>query len=155
MTQCTGRHFTQDHDKTRTANRSWVGVDLDSTWADTTAAVHRVAPFPIGPEIPVIREIIDRILSTGELWLGGIKLAEGIGLVKCFTARANDPTQLRMVRDWLTGVGLPHLEITATKDFDMVWTLDDRAITIVPCTGQPLSVPNWRPSSIRTDPTLT
>jgi hypothetical protein len=138
------------HDKNQmgSENRSWIGVDLDSTWADTTDPVHRRAPFPIGPEIAAVRTVIDRIHSTGELWLRGRKLAERIGQVKCFTARANDPTQLQMVRDWLTRVGLPHLEITAKKDFDMVWSLDDRAITVVPCTGQPLSVPSWGASSV-------
>ena len=83
----------------------WVGIDLDSTWADTSASEQRQAPFPIGPEIPGTRAIIDRILMAGELWLNGVLVGKGIETIKCFTARANEEVQRQLVAAWLENVG--------------------------------------------------
>lgn len=75
-------------------------------------------------------------------------LAEG-KQVKIFTARAafaNDICYktgqsftradiVSALQDWCELYGLPRLEVTATKDFQMIELWDDRAIQVVPNTG--------------------
>ncbi|WP_419663825.1 uncharacterized protein Dvar_40490 [Desulfosarcina variabilis str. Montpellier] len=54
-----------------------------------------------------------------------------------FTARANDPRQHPLIQDWLRQVGLPEdLEITATKDYAMIQSYDDRMVQVERNTGR-------------------
>ena len=57
--------------------------------------------------------------------------------VKIFTARAADPDAILPIKLWLAKHGLPELEITNVKDFDMIEYWDDRAIQVVRNTGRP------------------
>jgi hypothetical protein len=56
--------------------------------------------------------------------------------VKIFTARAQDPDQLPIVRSWLKQNGLPELEITNVKDYYMQRLYDDRCIQVEKNTGR-------------------
>lgn len=99
----------------------WIGVDLDGTlahydgWGDGS----------IGEPIPLM---MDRVIE----WLKHDKT------VKIFTARASDPHQVDLVKIWLQKHGLPNLEVTNVKDCAMIELWDDRAIQVIPNTGQAL-----------------
>ena len=56
--------------------------------------------------------------------------------VKIFTARANEKGAIPYIHKWLKKHGLPKLEVTATKDFDMVGLYDDRCIHVKTNTGE-------------------
>ena len=96
----------------------WIAVDLDGTLAhwDGLAA-------EIGEPIQLM---MDRVKA----WMAvGLK-------VKIFTARAAEGAeQIQLVRDWLTKHGLAELEITNSKDKDMVEMWDDRSVAVVRNTG--------------------
>ncbi len=98
----------------------WTGVDLDGT----LAYYDRNSPFDeIGDPVP------DMLTLVKELINNGIR-------VKIFTARAQDPEQKPIIREWLKVNGLPELEITNIKDYNMQWLLDDRCIQVEKNTGR-------------------
>lgn len=98
----------------------WVGVDLDGTLAEHgewKGAEH------IGRPIPAMIETVKRLLMTGHN-------------VKIFTARAHSGAiAINAIHDFLFRNGIPKLEVTATKDYDMLFCFDDRAIQVVPNKG--------------------
>lgn len=97
----------------------YIAVDLDSTLAEYTEWGDGSIGRPIS-------RMIDRV----KLWI-----AEG-KKVKIFTARVGfDDSQAPMIRQWLKDNGLPDLEITATKDYDMIELWDDRCKQVIPNTG--------------------
>lgn len=108
-------------------NRGWIGVDLDGTLAhyDTWRGIEH-----IGFAIPAMRRRVFEWLAEGRE-------------VRIFTARvAGPPEAAALAREhitsWLLSVGLPSLAITNIKDFDMVELWDDRAVQVVPNTGEPV-----------------
>jgi len=103
------------------AENGWIGVALDGTLAHDTGW-H--GPNQIGPPIP---EMLERVRN----WL-----LEG-RKVKIFTARATIPQQIPPIREWLRQQGLPELEVTNVKDFEMIECWDDRAVEVVTNTGRP------------------
>lgn len=104
----------------------WIGVDLDGTLAEYLGW----GDGKIGKPIP-------KMMNRVKAWL-----AEG-QTVKIFTARVgpqqNASSINRMfieIKDWLEVNGLPRdLEITATKDFQMIELWDDRCVQVIPNTG--------------------
>ena len=118
-------------------SKAWIGVDLDGTLAYYDKWV---AWNIIGEPIPLMLERIKTWLSEGKT-------------VKIFTARAAFPydtckvtgatfTQLDItveIQNWLVRHGLPRLQVTATKDFNMVELWDDRCIQVIPNTGKTLA----------------
>ena len=98
----------------------WIGVDLDGTIAQYGAWK---GPDHIGEPIPAMVERVKK-------WL-----AEGIE-VRIFTARASVPEQIPPILDWLRRHVGEELEITNVKDFGMVELWDDRAVQVIPNTGQ-------------------
>ncbi len=105
---------------------AWIGVDLDGTLAEYNGW----GDGKIGRPIP---KMMDRVKA----WI-----ADGQA-VKIFTARVGphqSATQLNKtiseIRNWLETHGLPRdLEITATKDYDMIELWDDRCVQVIPNTG--------------------
>ncbi|OQS30401.1 hypothetical protein [Chromobacterium violaceum] len=91
----------------------WIGVDLDGTLAQYHGAMGEIIGEPIKPMLTRVREW----LSVGRE-------------VRIFTARAGDPTQLPLITAWLLQHGLPPLEITNIKDFDMIALYDDKAFRV-------------------------
>jgi hypothetical protein len=103
---------------------NWIGVDFDGT-----LVTHKFPKIgdPVWP-------MIDRVKK----WL-----AEG-QTVKIFTAQvARDSDEYgtaderrKLIQNWCETVGLPRLEVTATKDFYMIRLYDDRAERVEKDTGK-------------------
>lgn len=109
-----------------TSGPPWIGVDLDGTLARDGSWK---GPDYIGPPVPLMLERVRH-------WL-----AQGI-TVKILTARASIPECIPPVKRWLVEQGLPELEVTNAKDFDMIELWDDRAIQVVQNTGRPFLSPS-------------
>ncbi len=98
----------------------WTGVDLDGT----LAFYDRFSPGDkIGEPVPAMMALVKKMIA------GGIR-------VKIFTARAQDPDQLPIIRRWLRENGLPELEITNVKDYYTQRIYDDRCIQVERNTGR-------------------
>ena len=104
-----------------------IGVDLDGTLAEYSG--WRGKEF-IGEPIQLM---MDRVKD----WI-----AEGTE-VKIFTARAGDPESIPYIKDWLEKHGIPGLEITNIKDHDMIQFWDDRAVSVIPNTGEIAEDMTW------------
>lgn len=101
---------------------SWIGVDLDGTLSVTSPPVG--GTYPLGAPIKETVELVKELLTNG------IK-------VRIFTARANSILDKVQVRVWLRDAGLPStLPIVACKDFSMLVCIDDRAMGVIPNTGE-------------------
>jgi len=98
----------------------WTGVDLDGT----LAYYDRVASSDeVGEPVPVMLALVKKMIDNG------IR-------IKIFTARACDPEQLPIIRKWLKDNGLPELEITNIKDYNMQKLYDDGCIQVEKNTGR-------------------
>jgi hypothetical protein len=101
--------------------REWTGVDLDMTLAHYTKWK---GVGKIGKPIPKMVDRIKKLLDNGEK-------------VKIFTARANNPKDVKAIKKWLVDVAkLPELEVTNKKDQFMIRLYDDRAIQVKKNTGE-------------------
>lgn len=116
-------------------DKAWIGVDLDGTLALYT----EWAPWNVlgAPIAPMVRRV--------KTWL-----SQGT-TVKIVTARANFEahehycimtsekfTSLQMIaiiQDWTEKHIGARLEVTCSKDFNMLELWDDRAVQVVPNTG--------------------
>lgn len=110
--------------------KGWIGVDLDGTLAHYSGWK---GELHIGEPIPAMVERVKR-------WL-----ADGAYAVKIFTARVAEPDPddraeiVNAVQKWLVErCGLPPLEVTNVKDYAMVELWDDRAVRVLPNTGEPV-----------------
>lgn len=100
--------------------RIWTGVDLDGT----LAFLDRGSSYgEIGQPVPAMMELVRKMIGNG------IR-------IKIFTARAEDPDQIPIIRKWLRDNGLPDLEITNIKDYNMYRLYDDRCIQVERNTGR-------------------
>ncbi len=102
----------------------WIAVDLDGTLAHYEGWQ---GEDHIGAPIPVMVERVKR-------WL-----AEGYE-VRIFTARmfreSSRESRERLIKAWtLEHIGV-ELQPTCIKDFDMIELWDDRAVQVVPNTGE-------------------
>jgi hypothetical protein len=104
----------------------WIGVDLDGTLARDLGNKRREEREEIGSPI-------EPMLARVRKWI-----AEG-RTVKIFTARASSPRQVAAVREWLTGCGLPDLEVTNVKDHRMTELWDDRCVQVTTNLGEPVA----------------
>lgn len=107
-------------DETQRLPRGWTGVDLDGTLA---CYEPRASYGRIGEPVPAMLALVKKMINNGMR-------------VKIFTARADDPKQLPIIRKWLTNNGLPELEITNVKDYGMLRLYDDRCIQVEHNTGR-------------------
>lgn len=101
-------------------DKSIIACDLDGTLAawDPEQSVDE-----IGEPVPAMMERVRRWCDAGLT-------------VRIFTARAGDPDQIPLIKDWLDEQGLPDLEITNVKTPDLKEIWDDRAVQIVRNTGE-------------------
>lgn len=98
----------------------WVGVDLDGTLAEYNGWKGHGS---IGAPVP-------KMLERVKAW-------RAIGLeVRIFTARAGDVEALEHISAWSLKYIGEVLPVTATKDYAMVELWDDRAVQVVPNTGE-------------------
>ena len=104
----------------KTLPEIWTGVDLDGTLAyyDRMSSLDEV-----GEPVPAMLALVKKMINNG------IR-------VKIFTARAQDPEQLPIIRKWLKENSLPELEITNNKDYNMQMLYDDRCIQVERNTGR-------------------
>ena len=102
----------------------WIGVDLDGTLCET----ENWRGFEhIGKPVPLM-------LKRVKVWL------EMDYTVKIVTARAASPElAVPPIKAWLAEHGLPDLEVTNAKDMDMIELWDDRAVQVIPNTGNPVT----------------
>ena len=98
----------------------WIGVDLDGTLAVSEA---KSTIASIGRPVPPMLDWVKQMVADGMR-------------VKIFTARAGDPEQIPLIRKWLKANGLPELEITNIKDYEMQRLYDDRAVQVEQNTGR-------------------
>jgi len=98
----------------------WIGVDLDGTLAYTDP---RFSMSVIGAPVPKMVNLVIQLSIEGFR-------------VKIFTARASDAKQIPLIHKWLKDNGLPEFEVTNIKDFEMIRLYDDRAIQVIPNTGE-------------------
>ena len=106
----------------RYPRKGWIGVDLDGTLARADATM---PPEHIGPAVPQMLKRVRYWIKTGRT-------------VKVFTARAGDPHEEWLIHQWCKRHGLPRLEITNSKDHQMIALWDDRAVGVVRNLGVPL-----------------
>ena len=93
----------------------WVGFDFDGT----LAVEHTFEP---------VEPMVDRLRAY---------LDQGVE-VRILTARGNDPHGphgIKLVKDWLKKQGLPDLQVTSKKDYQMIVLYDDRARQVIQNTG--------------------
>lgn len=110
------------------STKGWIGVDLDGTLAHYEGwkgAAH------VGKPVPAMVERVKR-------WL-----ADGHYDVKVFTARVSGKgdeavTSRIAIERWCEKHIGQKLEITCRKDYAMVELWDDRAVQVIPNTGEPV-----------------
>lgn len=105
--------------------KHWIGVDFDGT-----LVVHAFPKIGL-PIWPMINRI-KAWLEEGKYDVKILTARVGTGEVKYRTA----DEERKLIQDWCESVGLPRLEVTASKDFMMVQLWDDRAIQVIKNTGK-------------------
>jgi hypothetical protein len=105
---------------------AWLGLALDGTLAE---APERPPEEPYAPDAPIGEPVYNMAQRLRD-WH-----AEGL-TVKIFTWRAGTKAGRQQVRDWLKQHGLPRLEVTDKKDFDMVEFWSAEAVQVPRNTGQ-------------------
>lgn len=105
---------------------AWIGVDLDGTLAYYDGW-H--GPEHIGAPVPAM---LERVKG----WLRDRPEVE----IRIFTARIcrDREAMTALIQDWLEAHGLPRLNVTNVKDFEMLELWDDRAVQVLPNTGEPV-----------------
>ena len=113
--------------ETAVSSNGWIGVDLDGTLAEYDGwkgAEH------IGAPVPAMADRVKRWLADGHK-------------IKIFTARVSGPfEEAEMVREAVAAWCAEHigqrLEVTCVKDYAMIELWDDRAVQVIPNTGEPV-----------------
>lgn len=105
--------------------QGWIGVDLDGTLAEYTGWL---GIEHVGKPIPLMKRRVLEWIAAGYT-------------IKIMTARASEEGGTLPVQKWLAKNGLPPLEVTNEKDFQMIELWDDRAIQVVANTGRPVLRP--------------
>jgi hypothetical protein len=121
------RETTEKEESVAAAGAPWIGVDLDGTLARSGSWQ---GPQHIGKPVPLMLERV-------KLWL-----SQGYE-VKIMTARASVESYIPPVKEWLKKHGLPELEVTNQKDFDMIELWDDRGVQVIPNTGRHVLRPSF------------
>jgi len=102
-------------------NGGWIGVDLDGTLAryDGWKGIEH-----IGEPVPLMLQRVKEWLAEGKT-------------VKIFTARvANGTPAVQRVCHWCEQHFGQRLEVTNVKDMKMIELWDDRAVQVIPNTGE-------------------
>lgn len=122
----TSDETAQQPEKHKSTHPGWIGVDLDGTLAEYT---QWKGIDHIGRPVPLMLKRVQTWVDAGYQ-------------VKVMTARASVPEGAKPVQDWLKKQGLPELEVTNQKDFEMLELWDDRAIQVVANSGRPVLRPS-------------
>lgn len=101
------------------STNGWYGFDFDGT-----LCTYDTGMWPkLGEPVPEMVNLVKQMLAEGRE-------------VRIVTARSNFRTQIDAIKDWLEANGLPRLEVTDKKDYEMICLYDDRAIQVIKNTGQ-------------------
>lgn len=109
-------------------SKGWIGVDLDGTLAHYEGWKGETH---IGQPVPAMVNRVKRWLKDGHM-------------VKVFTARMSgrDKDEREAVANAIGKWTLKHigiaLEATCVKDYAMIELWDDRAVQVIPNTGEPV-----------------
>ena len=105
------------------ADKGWIGVDLDGTLAEYT----EWDEGKIGKAVP-------KMLERVKKWIEEDKE------VRIMTARASldysTKEDIKLIEDWLEENGIGGLKITNEKDPQMLELWDDRCVQVEPNTGK-------------------
>jgi len=105
------------------ADKGWIGVDLDGTLAEYT----EWDGDKIGKAVPKMLERVKKWIDEGKE-------------VRIMTARASldysTKEDIKLIEDWLEENGIGGLKITNEKDPQMLLLYDDRCIQIKQNTGE-------------------
>lgn len=93
-------------------------VDFDGTLAEHTKHIEGC-----GKPVPKMMNRVKKWLFNGKT-------------VVIFSARAGNPEQVVLIKEWLKEHGLPDLKVTNIKGYDAVEFWDDRAYRVVMNTGE-------------------
>lgn len=108
------------------SNNGWIGVDFDGTLAHYDGWKGETT---FGRPVPAMLDRVKRWVGDGHE-------------VRVFTARVSDedgrPEIVAAIQAWLVTHGLPALAVTNVKDFQMIELWDDRAVQVIPNTGEPV-----------------
>lgn len=112
----------------KTGKTGWIGVDLDGTLAHYEGWK---GPEHIGDPVPMMALRVRSWLADGEC-------------VKIFTARVSTTSQniadafdaKRYIQGWLQKHFGQPLDVVCEKDFAMIELWDDRAVQVIPNTGE-------------------
>ena len=118
------------------SHKGWIGVDLDGTLAIYDKWV---AWNVIGPVIEPMKQRILKWLEEGKtVKIFTARVAFEVD--KCYVTGVTFTCDMieKEIQDWLELNGMPRLECTATKDFQMIELWDDRAVQVIPNTGRTL-----------------
>ncbi len=105
------------------ARKRWVGVDFDGTLSRDDGEGHFLPPYPLGEPVHEMVLMVKSLIAAGVT-------------VKIFSARACEPESIPLLQDWAEKHGLGRLDVTNSKDFDLIRFYDDRAIQVVPNLGK-------------------
>lgn len=122
------------------SNNGWIGVDLDGTLAEYHGWVNT---FHIGDPIPKMVERVKRWLALGievrifTARIDGGKAASKMGVDADIVAKYENVEAITlMIQQWCIRHIGQSLEVTCKKDYGMMQLWDDRAIQVVPNTGE-------------------
>lgn len=110
----------------------WIGVDLDGTLAEYTG--WRGVDH-IGKPVPLMVARIKRWLDRG--WEVRIFTARMSEINKELRSSGSSARARKLIQRWLVDkAGLPKLEVTNQKDYEMIALWDDRAVQVIENTGE-------------------
>lgn len=95
----------------------YVAFDLDGTLAEFDYDKWQSDKTYIGKPILRMVELVKEYIARGTV-------------VKIFTARADSKENISVIHKWLIDNGLPELEVTNKKDYDMTRLYDDSCVQV-------------------------
>jgi hypothetical protein len=118
--------------------RGWIGVDLDGTLAHYDYGSSSATwDGSVGDPIPAMVERVRRWLEEGrDVRILTARVARKHGIIETTQQRAT-------IQRWCEKHIGRVLQVTSEKDCDMIELWDDRAVQVIPNTGQP-SCPSTR-----------
>lgn len=106
-----------------------IAVDLDGTLAKNYEG--EFSPEKIGKPVPLMMTRVKKWIKQGHE-------------VRIFTARAQDPNNIKPIQKWLKKHGIPDLLVTnqKTMDIDEIW--DDKAVVVGKNNGETYGAPDGK-----------
>ena len=115
----------------------WIGVDLDGTLAEyhdwpADGSIGKPIPKMVERVKSWLREGKDVRIFTARVWPIGTNMEVAVGKERYLQASE----QYWHVKDWCIKELAVFLPVTCTKDYQMIELWDDRAVQVIPNTGE-------------------